>query len=424
MIGFSGKDSGAVVEPVDQFRMQMRKVVVATAMLIPIISAGVVLGLPNLLDECVANMKHWSVQAEHAWSQRDFDREPCWGETTSGAAFADYAVAVEHAARLGKDDEALLRALRLEPESVDPDEARDFALRWSVPLSRVSEGAHRIDARPPIEWKRGFGNGNATLLVSRDLVNAATVEVRRRLKAGELAGAVQMSLDTATFAVDLLQSPVLVDQMVACALLTVIAGETWRDEDLQRLDDPALELLAVGLQRIDDRCPLVFDWRGESLLLANTLLHPGEVDYLLSAPSDSLKTFEYGWSERWAAADAVLQQVAMWEQLETDSASEWKVCRRELGSLAQSAAMQSNPVLRIAFSNVLGAERHLRSVAAVVRLLRMAVAYHLGAEVQPLRDPFGDGPFEVTRTDDGAIVLSCVAVNGSRTVSERTVTLR
>ena len=280
------------------------------------------------------------------------------------------------------------------------------------------------DARPPVDWQKGFSNGNAGLLVSRDLINASTIEVRARLADGDLLGAVQLSLDVATFELDLLQSPILIDQMVACALLTISVGETWRDEDLSRLDKPALELLAEGLEQIDARCPRVFDWRGEALLLANTLKQLGEEGELFADSPVSLRTFDYGWSERWAAADAVLQKVEMWEELKTNGASSWNVRRQELCDVLESVEVQGNPVLRVSFSNFVGAERSLRSSLASVRLLRLAVACRLGGELPELLDPLGAGSFEVSPLGDGAVVFRSGVDGDAASGIKRTVTFR
>ncbi|MEC7584958.1 MAG: hypothetical protein VYE77_11630 [Planctomycetota bacterium] len=403
--------------------MQMRKVVVGAAILVPFISAGVVLGLPSMFDECWKRMERWSGYAEHAWTQRSFERDPLTGGPTHGSAFADYQEALAQAKALGRDDEALLRRLRFDRDAVSLRECDDFALRWARPLETLSRGAHQADARPPVDWQKGFSHGTVPLLVARDLVNASTIEVRRRLSQGDLLGAVRLSLDVATFEVDLLASPILIDKMVACSLLTLTAEETWTDDALARLDQPALELLAAGLERLDARCPRVFDWRGESLLLANTLKHLGDGSSFFPDREVALKAMDYGWSEKWAAADAVLQQVKMWEGLRTSGASCWRVRKEELQQLFDSTEVQGNPVLRVCFSNFIGAERSLRSALTVVRLLRLAVAYRLGQELPELQDPLGEDLFESAPLDDGAVVFRSMG-GASRNGAERVVNLR
>ena len=94
---------------------------------------------------------------------------------------------------LGRDDETLLRRLRFDHEAVPLRECQDFALRWAAPLAALSSGAHRVDARPPVDWQKGFSHNGVTLLVARDLINASTIEVRRRLSQGDPLGAVRLS---------------------------------------------------------------------------------------------------------------------------------------------------------------------------------------------------------------------------------------
>src|SRR5206468_3095453 len=149
-----------------------------------------------------------------------------------------------------------------------------FAARWQRPLALMQEGAQRLDARPQVDWRKGFGNA-ASLLTMRNLVNAATIEVRRQLALSQPRAAVELSLATMTFTADWLQSPMLIDQWIAAATLSIATGDTWRDEDLRRLDGSSRELLADGLRVLDGRSAPTMAMDGELLLLADTLLAAG-----------------------------------------------------------------------------------------------------------------------------------------------------
>lgn len=403
----------------DRLPMQMSKIAVAAAVLVPLVSGGVVSGSRPGGDEGWERMTEWVRRAESAWEQRSFERAPIWGTATDGEAFEAYAEAIAATTALGREDEVLLRRLRLHPDQVEAAEAESFALRWQRPLASMSTGAHRRSARPPVDWRRGASGSPSRLLVYRDLVNAATIEVRRRLARGERRAAVELSLDAATFGTDLVRSPMLIDQMVACALIAIAAGEAWSDEDLRRLDPESLRMLAEGLARIDQRFPLTVDWRGESLLLAGALMRAGEGEgegeELSGYAAASARTPEDGGSERWAVAGAVLQQVALWERLRQSAAAPWQVREQELERLTSDAAVQQNPVMKTSLPIFRSAELSLRVTAAAVRLLRLAVALHAGQEPVALLDPLGDGPLRVVQRADGSTLLRSAGWTSGRT---------
>jgi hypothetical protein len=400
--------------------MQVRKLLMVVAAAVPLLSAGVVVGVHSAAGSSWEEMTAWARQAERDWMARDFKREALWGETTPGVAFVAYAEALAMVETAGRGDEALLRELVVQPERVPEAVATDFALRWAQPIAALRRGAHCRDARPPVQWPKGFAHEATRLLTARSLVNAALVEVRRLAGRGEDRAAVELSLDVATYGADLLQSPVLVEQMIAAALLAIATGETWRDEDLGRLGAPSLALLEDGLRRLDGRVPATLCWKGEALLLANTLMHPAQRASLLGDESLPLRSWRYGWSTRWAAADAVLLELEAQRRLDAAADARWPRRQELLRAAFADADLQDNPLLGVAAPNWMSAEQSLRATLTVVRLLRLAVACRAGAELPPLADPLGDGKLQATRAA-GILTLRSAGRAGNRP-RERTVT--
>jgi hypothetical protein len=241
---------------------------------------------------------------------------------------------------------------------------------------------------------------------ARQLINALTIEVRRRLAAGDGLAAVRLCLDGATFAVDLERCPMLVDQVIAAVLLSIVAGDTLRDRELQQLGAPALAELDAGLARLDGCCALHFDGLGETLLLARTLIGQTMPGNGAGTGSDGAPGLRYGWSRRWAEADAVMSLVDACEQLTGCRSLPWPQRRARIEQTAAAMVAAPNTILRAVAPQWTGIERQLRCAAVQLRLLRLAVAWHRGGELPALDDPLGSGPIEVVRGAVGATFRS------------------
>ncbi len=364
-------------------------------------------------------MAAWADAAARRWDARDFTREPVTGQGIAGSAFAAYAEAGALAEVLGQSDQVLLRDLRERQSSVSATDAADFARRWAEPLAALQRGAHLTDARPPMKWEGGYSQARALLLPMRHLAHAAMIEVRRRLARGEDGAAVDLSLDAATHAADVLHSPVVVDQMIGTAILVVVTADMWRDEDLRRLSADSLARLATGLAQLDVRCPTTVAWEGETLLWAHTLMHESTREPLVHDAALSLADWRHAWSVRWAGADAVLQQIAAQAQLAVSEETSWLGRQSHLRAAMVDPRVRANPMLQVTMVSWEAAERSLRSALTAVRLLRLAVAWHAQAPMLELADPLSDGPIEVARTPGGVTLRSRGSV-GSRRL-ERTV---
>lgn len=332
----------------------------------------------------------WARVQEAHWLARDFARAPLWGETTAGAAFEHYGAAMAQLQQLGSATSEQLRNLRLRPSMLTSAERAGLLQQVAPALAELQQGAHCRNARTPVVWRQGFANHTQNLLVARDLVNAAVLTGKQQCAAGQDRQAVQLLLDAATFGADLLGSPILIDQMVGAALTVIATAEAWDDASLCRLEPAALQLLADGLQRLDARCPLALDFGGETLLLANTVLHDTQ-----QAGSLSLQAWRYGFSTRWAMADAVMLQAAAKDELAAIAALPWPLREPQMLGICESPQLQQNPMLALVLPNLSAAELSLRQCSTMLRLLRCAVAWRLGDRDLQLADPLGDGPLLV-----------------------------
>jgi hypothetical protein len=208
---------------------------------------------------------------------------------------------------------------------------------------------------------------------------------------------VRRTLDAATFGADLMRRGLSVNQLVGQAMLNA-ATVPWSDAAIAMLDRAALDELATGLERLDRGLPEAADQTGELLFLANALQRPASQPDAWPMPS----AWRFGMSTRWMAADAFLRAAGAARELARADTRSWPLRAAILDMEAANLTNASNPVFEICSPLFPSIELNRREALAILRLLRMAVDRHRGLDVPPLRDPLGDGPIVVTKTDGGA----------------------
>lgn len=339
----------------------------------------------------MAELATWARRAEADWRLRDFAREAMSGTTGGDSAFVHYGEAMARTEGLGGNVRDRLRDLRSKPAAVPPGEATALLAQYAPALAAMRAGAHSRDARPAVDWRAGFSHHVFNLLVARDLVHAAVLTQQRLRSAGRELAAVELLLDAATFGCDLQRAPTLIDQMVGVSLLTVATSDAWADEDLQALSPAGLRALAEGLARLDARCPTTLDYSGEALLGAQAMLQP-QSPYSYEARGTAWQAWRQGFSWRLARAETALVQAELAAELAGTTALPWPQRQRHIEGMIERCHPQQNPILAVAIPNLVAAEEHLRLVLTRLRLLRCAVAWHLGEVPPHLADPFGTGP--------------------------------
>lgn len=347
-------------------------------------------------DARFATMSAWAEQAANEWEARDFTRQPLHGTAQPGSAFAHYQRATELIAALDPQTTAKARDLRLHKGSMPAAAKAELLQQFAPALQAMQQGAHCLDARPPMRWRDGFSHRVQNLLVARELVNAAVLSARAQCDGGEPAAAVPLLLDAATFASDLTSSPLLIDQMIGTALTAIATVEAWDDAALRQLPPAALQTLAAGMQRLDARLPVLCDFTGETLLFANTLLHAADQ---LDQYGLSLCSWRYGFSFRWAAAEAACFDIQLVAELAAHRDQPFAAREQLFAQVLARPQVQHNPVLAIALPNLTSCERNLRETSTLVRLLRCELAWRLGAPPLQLDDPLGQG--RLTAREDG-----------------------
>ncbi|HLQ38460.1 MAG TPA: hypothetical protein VK348_11705, partial [Planctomycetota bacterium] len=80
--------------------------------------------------------------------------------------------------------------------------------------------------------------------------------------------------------------------------------------------------------------------------------------------------------------------------------------------LLTSERLSANPLSASCVPNLTAAETCMRQVLTGIRLLRLAVAWHLGEELPQLQDPLGTGALQVEHSDAAARFRSAGQVSG------------
>jgi hypothetical protein len=358
-------------------------------------------GMAAVQHQAAASWQAMQVEVEALRQQqptRD-PRPPLWGDAAAGDAFVHYREAITAASGVAQNpDTAMPKLLRREVA----DLAADVALRsrWRPALTALRAGSHAADAAPPA-WREGkLATAIVNLLDCRSLANFAMCEARALLHERQALAAVQHSLDAAQFGADLMHRGLLINQMIATAIVGI--ATEWPDPSLRELDAPALDALAAGLERLDRRLPVVCDYDAELLwMAAHAQQMPPDPAFVPAASS-----WRHGFSGRWMLAEGFLFAAEYARNLRQTRELEWPQREAVLELEGNAIAATSNPVVALMVPNLAAAERGLRRAIAEVRLLRMAVDLHRGLDVPPLRDPLGAGPLVVTRSSSGVRIAS------------------
>lgn len=329
------------------------------------------------------------------------EREPIWGTPTPERASEHYERAMELEAALPESAaDAIQAAIRGGDDAVHATAADRE--RWQPILEALRRGTHATDTSALVTLDIEAHDYAPSLRSCRRIAWAAILESRRLRNDGRHRAAVQWTLDVATFGNDLGRRGTLIQQLVGCALTAIGTGEAWSPEALAALDDDALDELAAGLARLDERMPLTATLDHDLVLLAHCLEQP--FDDSLDAGS-SLTAWRYGFSTRWMLADAFHQTRALWDRMARIDAR-WPVREARLERAFAAVQNSHNPVIQVFCPTMVGAELQLRMSLTGVRMLRVAVDLQRGRPPLPLEDPLGDARLTIEETAQGHLVRS------------------
>ncbi len=343
------------------------------------------------------------VQAE--FDAREPSRPALWGEAVGGPAWPHYERAFAMFS-MSSDDGYLPYLARVEGRRL-AGVANTERLREGPPavevvvdnapaLAALREGAHCTDGKRPMDWSAGFNLRVQTLLTARHLANAGALAAIVAASDGDGQQCVRIMLDVMQLGRDLVQSPLLIEQMIGCAVMQVGGWMTidWSNL-LRHLDADALGVFAVGLARLDAALPLEPSWIATgAVLLAHHASNVHHVSHVLAKSDDSLTgrpwdTWRYGFSPRLALAQHGLSQLQLAKRVQALCSGRDAVDVVAIERLFAETVASSNPASRLLTPNLAAALENRLRVLASLRLLRMAVQHAVGEDIAPLPDPSG-----------------------------------
>lgn len=330
----------------------------------------------------------WSKHTAHL--QRELDlasttRPSLYGETKDGQAWLEY----ERAIQLATDDRELEVNTRPVTRVELSKAERDTLLaNHRETLACLRRGAHARQAREPVDWSRGFEVQPRNLLATRALANLAVTQALAEFERGDHVAGVQTLLDAAQLGRDLMHSHLLIDEMAGAAVLQIATSEAFVQNDLlNEVADEALMELAVGLAVLDDAMARVGpSFRSEAVLFAYSLRNSSPI---LEDMEPSADMWRYGFSHRWMWADLGHRVVRHADRTVAAAWRPWPECSAHLQRVMTQATAANDPALPALTPTHMALRARFQAIARI-RLLRMAVAHHLGEPVPELADPFGD----------------------------------
>lgn len=277
--------------------------------------------------------------------------------------------------------------------------ASDQALLAKVPAAALEElrrsvrsngGMHDSERLGRRLTGRVFGDQEA-------LIDALLIQA---VRAPSETAKLEAWLDVFACGWDLAGSALPIEEMwglVLVARALDLAGESW----LQALSPPAHRQLAVALTKVDAATPVCIDLQR---VVADMVLLVDEVPELRVADiglRSSLPLWRHGFSIERAAIHKVThvhEQVTRFLR-DTDAQAAWPVRRLALQQLVDEDRSHSDYMMSGYLSFALEGEQKRRECVARMRLLRMAIAVHLGESLQ-LPDPLGEGALAQSRDGD------------------------
>jgi hypothetical protein len=353
----------------------------------------------------------WAAEREAAWCAETRDRAAPPGDSGVASAHDGYAAALR-AVHLGDEAEERLRrivARRLavpgpeasDPETLSPDDAAALAA-MDEPVRLLRDAVRRSDRRLPLPRA---GAPELDVLAIRPLVDAVLAAALGHRLDGADAAFVAHGIDALAFGCDLVGSRKSVEVMCGVLTLEACCG-LFADERLRALSADALARLADATARVDDALARsVEPAHLEALALVAFLRGDGAI-----APSElglrsRLRAWRHGISLREFGRACTAEFVALVRELDRDAARlapGWTARRVRLEQLERDGRRVFAGWFLGPCTGLVANERERCAALAQLRVLRLAVAFHLGLPLPSPADPLGDGPLAVEMAGDTA----------------------
>lgn len=339
-------------------------------------------GLRERLQQFVAGVDAQELAIDHR-------HDAVWGETREGCALPCYRAAArlqKLASRFCWNDErdvAMADNQRLTGAEL---EARRE--QWRPVFAAVTEGAHCRDRQP-------LGGLDASMEFAWGL----RAEVCARVADGETMSAVQLWLDMMTMHADVEPTGSYLGWTMAGSSIGV-----WNDDRLAILGAEARELLDAGLQRLERRVDVTPSPTGTIAAFLRPLL-----DGSRAREGWSLRERAWSWQ---SGMDPERRHLAGFAELVAASqsllppATTFAARHDQWTQFDAAPRPMSTYLSHHADERLRDLEKRRRFMLTSMRMLRIALAFHAGAAMPELADPFADAPLQVSGDEEHVLLLS------------------
>ncbi len=337
-------------------------------------------GLRERLQRFVAEVDAQELAVDH-------HHDAVWGETHEGSAFAHY----DTAARLQRLCSNFCWNDARGIAMVDNQEllGEEFAARraqWRPVVEAVAAGAHARDRSP------------LGVNLSMPLAWGLRAETCARLAGGESLAAVQLWLDVLTMHADLDPTGFFGWGMAGHWI------SVWDDARLTGLSPDACALLDAGVGRLEARVDVTSSPTGAIAASLRPLL-----DGTSAGRGWSLRERLWAWKSGMNPERRHLEGLAelvsaapLLLPAATSFAAREEQWRKFVAMPRPNGTYGSSHV----DERLRNGEKVRRGVLTRLRLLRLAIAFHAGAQLPELADPFADAPLRVTGDDERVLLRS------------------
>ena len=360
-------------------------------------------------------------EMEQALESQESERPVLHGEPIDGSAFDEYKLAAGLVSDAANDDWIACRNATLNGDKCATDLREELVAQHSEMLAALERGAQSASGKFTVKWKAGFEIEVPKLMANRTVVNIAVLAADQHLDKGRADLAVNALLDAMQLGRDLMESPILSNEMIGAALLYIASRDALIDGGLlEKIPSSELARLERAMGELDLGISLKTQAReGEILGLIRGFqrVESGELDGKDDFGSDvlgmTLNHAKYGFSSRAVITEHfqhASNSAAALDLLPTEPWADWHA---EQEALHRATTESRNPLTTFFAVNWASVELTRRRIITLLRLTRIAASYAAHGELSNLRDPFGT-QFLVSNVSDKLRVESARAAQTMR----------
>jgi hypothetical protein len=330
------------------------------------------------------------------------------GRPQPGNAWEEYALALKQMRTWedGEDGVPIYFAAAGVRE-VDPAVAERFVAKRLDALEHLRLGAQRADGRyisgsESLDWDNRFMN----LLAGRELANLVAMQSKLLVDSGKPQEAVNVLLDLATFARDLMLSGPVQASTSGYEIYRLTFGQPFRKLiESGRLSKSQLAQLGEKLEILDREFPTLKSvFAFENLAFGESLLTDRSIE---QAFDDTERVAREDWrfliAPLTTKVDAFQQKEILLKRIAPLDGMTYAEAQREAEAIVKDAESAPNRLVASVMPNVVRILRAHREALTRLRLLRAGVGVFANGKASSIPDPFGDTLFSTG--EDGKVTI-------------------